>query len=96
MNGSLVDTNVISEILRSAPDANVAAWSQRAAKEQLYLSVISMGELRKGLAILPPSARRTELEKSIEAQIPTWFGDRILPLTQSIAERWAFLPGSVN
>jgi tRNA(fMet)-specific endonuclease VapC len=93
MNGSLVDTYVISEILRPVPDANVVAWSQRTAKEGLYLSVISMGELRKGLTILPASARRSQLQESIEEQIPAWFGDRILPLTQPIAERWGVLAG---
>jgi predicted nucleic acid-binding protein len=58
MNGFLVDTNVISEILRPAPDAHVAAWSQRTARPMLFLSVVSMGELRKGVTILPASARR--------------------------------------
>ncbi|MGA3076801.1 MAG: PIN domain-containing protein [Bryobacteraceae bacterium] len=85
MNGFLVDTNVISEILRTAPEAHVAAWSQRTAKQMLFLSVVSMGELRKGVAILPASARRTQLEKSIEAQVPFWF--------QVIAERWGELDG---
>jgi toxin FitB len=93
MNGFLVDTNVISEILRTAPDANVAAWSQRQAKQMLFLSVVSMGELRKGITILPPSARRTHLEKSIETQVPIWFHGRILSVTQAIAERWGELDG---
>src|SRR5689334_15851678 len=93
MNGWLVDTNVISEVLRPTPHPQVAAWSRRATKEQLYLSVISMGELRKGITILPMSARRSQLEQSIEEQIPAWFGDRILPLTQPIAERWGLLAG---
>ncbi len=93
MSGFLVDTNVISEILRAAPDAKVSAWSQQAAKQTLFLSVVSMGELRKGLTILPPSARRTQLEKSIEAQVPIWFQNRILPVTQAIAERWGELDG---
>jgi len=94
MNGFLVDTNVISEILRSAPDARVAAWSQRAARPMLFLSVVSMGELRKGVTILPASARRTHLEKSIESQVPHWFEGRILPVTQAIAERWGELDGT--
>ena len=93
MTGRLVDTNVISEIIRATPDAQVAAWSQRTPKEGLFLSVISIGELRKGITMLPLSARRTQLEKSIEEQIPFWFGDRILPVTQSIAERWGILDG---
>lgn len=94
MNGFLVDTNVISEILRPAPDVHVAAWSQRPAKQTLFLSVVSMGELRKGVTILPASARRTHLEKSIEAQVPHWFQGRILPVTQAIAERWSELDGT--
>lgn len=94
MNGFLVDTNVISEILRPAPDAHVAAWSQRTARPTLFLSVVSMGELRKGVTILPASARRTQLEKSIEAQVPHWFEGRILPVTQAVAERWGELDGT--
>jgi predicted nucleic acid-binding protein len=93
MNGFLVDTNVISEILRLAPDPNVAAWSQKQPKRLLFLSVISMGELRKGITILPRSVRRTQLERSIEEQVPLWFQDRILPVTQAIAERWGELDG---
>jgi predicted nucleic acid-binding protein len=52
-----------------------------------------MGELRKGVTILPASARRTQLEKSIEAQVPHWFQGRVLPVTQAIAERWGELDG---
>jgi toxin FitB len=84
---------VISEILRTAPDAKVAAWSQRQTKQTLFLSVVSMGELRKGVTILPASARRTQLEESIEAQVPLWFKGRILLVTQTIAERWGELDG---
>lgn len=52
-----------------------------------------MGELRKGITILPISTRRTQLEKSIEEQVPLWFRGRILPVTQAIAERWGELDG---
>ena len=93
MSGFLIDTNVISEILRAAPDIRVAAWSRRLNKQSLFLSVISMGELRKGLTILPQGARRAQLAKSIDEQVPVWFAGRILPLTQSIAERWGVLDG---
>ena len=94
MNGFLVDTNVISEILRPAPDTHVAAWSHKAARPMLFLSVVSMGELRKGVTILPATTRRTRLEKSIEAQVPHWFEGRILPVAQPIAERWGELDGT--
>jgi predicted nucleic acid-binding protein len=94
MSGYLVDTNVISEILRTAPDLNVRTWSQLADRQTLFLSVVSLGELRKGITMLPASARRSELEKTIETQLPLWFQGRILAVTQSIAERWGELDGS--
>lgn len=96
MNGFLVDTNVISEILRAAPDPNVASWSQQVTKQRLFLSVVPIGELRKGLTIMPVSSRRSRLERLIEEQLVAWFGGRILPVTQSIAERWGTLEGSGN
>lgn len=93
MSGFLVDTNVISEILRATPDAQVAAWSRQLTKQSAFLSVVSLGELRKGLTIMPEGARRAQLEKSIEEMLPIWFSGRILPVTQSIAERWGILAG---
>lgn len=93
MSGLLVDTNVISEILRPASETHVAAWSQRCVKSMLFLSVVSIGELRKGITILPASAKRTQLEKSIAEQVPRWFQTRILPVTRAIAERWGELDG---
>lgn len=93
MSGFLIDTNVISEILRQTPDLNVSAWCMRQPKRSLFLCVVSIGELRKGITILTPSARRTQLENSIQTQLPLWFDDRILPITRSIAERWGELDG---
>jgi toxin FitB len=93
MSGFLVDTNVISEVLRPAPDARVVSRSQNVPKDLLFLSVVSMGELRKGLTMMPSGARRTQLEKSIEELMPRWFAVRILPMTQIIAERWGVLEG---
>ena len=93
MNGFPVDTNIISEVLRPSPDARVAAWSQEVSKGLLFLSVVSMGELRKGITIMPSGAHRTQLKKSIEELMPAWFAGRILPVTQPIAERWGVLKG---
>jgi len=76
MSGFLIDTNVISEILRAMPHPHVAAWSQRLTKQDLFLSVISMGELRKGVTILPRGVRRAQLERSIDEKVPVWFAGR--------------------
>ena len=61
MSGFLVDTNIISEVLRPAPDARVAVWSQEVSKYLLFLSVVSTGELRKEITRMPSGTRRTQL-----------------------------------
>ena len=93
MSGFLIDTNVISEILRPLPDPQVVAWSQNSSKERLFLSVVSFGEIRKGLTIMPVGGRRNQLERAIDGLIPSWVAGRILPMSQTIAERWGVLEG---
>ncbi len=60
-------------------------------KTTQFISVVTLGELRKGAMLLPPGAKRVRIEYSIEALIPAWFGERVLPVTQAIAERWGVL-----
>ncbi len=93
MTGFLVDTNVISEVLRPAPDSNVVEWCRTTDRDQLFLSVVSLGEIRKGLTLMPVGVRRNQLEKASTALIPEWFTGRILTVTQAIAERWGVLEG---
>jgi toxin FitB len=88
VSGFLLDTNIPSETLRPLPDANVAAWLERQTKESQFLSVVTIGELRRGTTLLSQGARRTQLEQFIEITVPRWFGRRVLPVTQAIAERW--------
>jgi tRNA(fMet)-specific endonuclease VapC len=89
--GYLLDTNVPSETLRPAPDANVASWLRSQSKDFQFLSVVTMGELRRGITLLAPGARRTQLEHFVEATVPLWFAGRVLPVTQAIAERWGVI-----
>ena len=94
MNGGyLLDTNIPSETLRPSPDVKVAAWLKSHAKAAQFLSVVTLGELRRGITLLAPGARRTQLENFIEVTVPLWFADRVLPVTQGIAERWGVLDG---
>src|ERR1700722_6764436 len=94
MNGFLLDTNVPSEMLRPRPAASVAASLKRQANETLFVSVVTMGELRRGATLLAEqSRRRAELEQMIHEKVPSWFQDRILPVTRIIAERWGVLDG---
>ena len=94
MSGFLLDTNIPSEMLRPRPDANVAEWVQRQTSDTLFVSVVTMGELRRGATLLAEqSPRRAELEQMIHETVPSWFQDRILPVTRTIAERWGVLEG---
>lgn len=91
MSGFLLDTNVPSELTRIRPDPRVAAWLEAADDEQLFISVVTLGELRKGFAILPSSHRRASLENWLQDELLPWFEGRILPVTQAIADRWGIL-----
>jgi predicted nucleic acid-binding protein len=62
MSGFLLDTNCISELVRVKPEPRVLEWMEGADEGLLYLSVLTLGEIRKGLAGLPQSKRRTHLE----------------------------------
>jgi predicted nucleic acid-binding protein len=94
MSRLLLDTNIPSEMLRPRPDVRVATWLRRQASETLFVSVVTIGELRRGITLLTErSSRRAELERMIEEKVPSWFQDRILPVTRVIAERWGVLDG---
>ena len=59
----------------------------------MYLGVVSVGELRRGLTVLPQSKRRQRLEHWLEQYLLPLFADRILPVTQGVADRWGVLGG---
>ena len=93
MTGFLVDTNVLSELTRLKSDPQVEEWLNNADDEQLFLSVISLGEILKGITILPESRRRQQLQQWVEETLRPWFDGRILPITADIAGRWGILGG---
>ena len=87
MNGFLLDTNVPSETLRPLPDAKVTAWLKAQARGDQFLSVVTIGELRRGITLLAAGPKRTKLEHFVELTASVWFAGRILPVTQAVAER---------
>ena len=96
MKGYLVDTNVPSELTRETPDARVVAFLRKAGKESLFLSVMTLGEICKGIAGLPAGERRTALQDWLDIEVRSWFAGRILPVTESIAERWGHLAATAK
>jgi predicted nucleic acid-binding protein len=91
MSGFLLDTNCISEVVRSRPEPRVLKWMEAADESLLYLSVLTLGEIRKGVAGLPQGSRRTQLESWLELDLQARFAGRILPIDASIADRWGLL-----
>ncbi len=87
----LLDTNCISEPTREKPEPRVLSWLEAVDESQLYLSVLTLGEIRKGASALPESRRRSHLEVWLESQVKVRFSGRILPITDDIAERWGWL-----
>lgn len=90
----LVDTNVLSELRRKQPDARVVAWFHQRPRQSLYLSVLTLGEIRKGIARLDgaqDAARRTLLLDWLEQELPTYFLGRVVPIDAQVADRWGRL-----
>lgn len=91
MNGFLLDTSCISELVRLKPEPRVMDWMGAVDEPLLYLSVLTLGEIRKGVAGLPQSKRRTRLETWLELELRARFSGRILSIDGDIADRWGLL-----
>jgi predicted nucleic acid-binding protein len=84
----LLDTNVISEGAKPRPDRNVMDWLAWIDEEQLFLSVISLAELRHGIERLKSGRRKSALDQWLSHELPTRFEDRLLALDAVTADHW--------
>lgn len=91
MSGYLLDTNVISELTRFQPEPKVVSWFQATSEELLYLSVLTIGEIRKGINSLPRSNKRVLLESWLVNDLVLRFAGRIVEVNLDIAERWGLI-----
>lgn len=89
----LLDTNVISELARPKPDKNVLAWFSAIPSANLYLSVLTLGEIRKGIEKIHLPAKKEKLRLWLEHELPAWFSNRLLSIDADVAERWGRLLG---
>ena len=87
----LVDTNVISELWRIAPDPGVLAWVDAQAIETLYLSALTVAELRFGVASMPQGRRRTVYQERLEREVLPAFTGRVLPFDLDASQAYASL-----
>jgi len=96
VSGFLLDTNIISELVKPKPEANVTDWIENTDESLLYLSVLTLGEIRRGIATLPQSRRRTVLEAWLDKDLRARFEDRILVIDQEVADRWGLLTAAAR
>lgn len=92
----LLDTCVISELVKPRPSAAVTAWVAEQDEASLFLSVITLGELEKGIAKLTDSRRRAKLETWVRLDLAARFENRVLPIDAAIAARWGALSGQAE
>ena len=87
----LLDTNVISEPLRREPEPRVIQWIDAQLLETLYLSTITVAEMRAGIALLPAGKRRTGLQENLEQRLLPLFAGRVLPFDLACTQAYAEL-----
>jgi predicted nucleic acid-binding protein len=91
VSGFLLDTNCVSELVRPEPEPSIIRWIEETDEATLYLSVLTLGEIRKGVAGLAQSRRRTRLETWLEVDLRARFLGRIVPIDVAVADRFGWL-----
>jgi len=92
----LLDTCAISEVTKERPDANVISWYETREEARLYLSVITIGEIEKGIYRLPRGRKRTRLESwFFDGVVPSFHG-RVLEIGQRTMSTWAKINVDLN
>jgi len=97
MSGFLLDTNVVSELMKARPNRHVAAWIEATPESLLYLSVLTIGEVRKGIDMMDgDNSRRAALQSWLDRDVRARFAGRILSLDDGVSERWGQLEAAAR
>ena len=91
----LLDTCVISELVKTSPNPIVLDWLNNTPSERLFLSVITIGEIRKGLTKLPDSKRKNKLTEWLNTLLED-YQDRIYSIDLAVAENWGVMQGKAE
>lgn len=87
----ILDTNVVSEIMREKPDACVMRWLDRQNPEQMHITAINLAELLIGVELMPNGKRRQALESTLSQVVKEFFSGRILPFGEPAARTYSLL-----
>ena len=88
MNGWLLDTNIVSELRKKHPDNGVKTWADAQVAASLFLSTITLAEIRYGIERQSEPGFRNELETWLDNVLRPWFADRILPVDEEVILEW--------
>lgn len=89
----LLDTNVLSEVTRPEPDARVLNWLDGLDEDRSFISVVSIAEIRRGVALMDEGRKREALAEWLARDLPQRFEQRVLPVNEPIALAWGDLMG---
>jgi len=84
----LLDTNAVSEWVKPRPNPGLIRWMEAADEDRIFISVVSLAELRYGVERMPTGRRRGRLEQWLRHELPLRFESRILPVDTAVAEAW--------
>src|SRR5712691_1252138 len=84
----LLDTNAILEFVKPRPNTGLMSWWKSADEDRIFISVVSLAELRYGVERMPSGRRRSRLEQWLRHELPLRFESRILPVDAEVAEAW--------
>lgn len=92
----ILDTCVVSELTKPKPERSLLKWIKQKDEIDFYLSVLTIGELHKGISRLEESKKKQLLIQWVESDLTKRFENRILPVTDSIAKKWGEIQGKAE
>lgn len=87
----LIDTNIISELVKPKQNIKVIDWFNSIQDQNLFLSVLTIGELRKGISRINDVERNKKIRAWLDEELTIWFTDRILPIDLQVANKWGLV-----
>jgi predicted nucleic acid-binding protein len=87
----VLDTNVVSEWVKPRPDPRLIQWLDDVDEDQVFLSVISLAEIRRGIELMPLGLRRDRLTTWLVDELPIRFQSRVLAIDEAVADAWGFI-----
>ena len=87
----LIDTNIISELVKTKQNIKVIDWFNSIQDQNLFLSVLTIGELRKGISKINDVERNKKIRTWLDEELTIWFTDRILPIDLQVTNKWGLV-----